>query len=322
MRTARTSIGTLVATAAVSLGAIGLAVAAPGGGTRRDEVRLQSAAGAVAIGNSREGQALFSASGMRPGQSSAGTVLLSHTGEDAGAVWLAAAVAHEAPGQGGGRLTDELLVTIADVTPGHGPQTLWSGAAGALAHISLGSIAAGEARTYAVNASLPTSAGNAYQAASVSLDLHWTLQVAAAAPAPTATPTPTPGATPAPAPAPPTTGEPPVAVTQPVVPAAPSPVAPTGSSVDVAGEALGVPPARACASRRHFKIKLHAPPGATMRTAVVRVNGKVRGRARGARATVDLRGLPKGRAVVAIVVVATDGRTFRSTRTFRTCNAA
>lgn len=309
MRTARTSLGTLVTTAALALGAIGLAVAAPGGvgggggATQRDEVRIQAAGGAVTIANSREGLTLFSANGMRPGQSAGGTLRLTHTGPDARALSLTATVAQDTPGAGGGRLTDQLVLAVADATPGHAAQTLWTGGAAALANVPLGSIAGGAQRTYAVTATLPTGASNAYQGASTSLDLRWTL-TGGSAPVDPVVPTP-PGGT---------------VTTPPGSPPVPGPAA--GPPLDVAGEQLGLPAAKGCASRRHFKIKLRAPSGATMSSAVVRVNNKVRGRIKGRKAVVDLRGLPKGRAVVAIVVRATDGRAFRSTRTYRTCNAA
>jgi hypothetical protein len=323
MRTARTSLGTLVTTAALALGAIGLAVAAPGGvgGTRHDEVRIQAAGGAVTIASSREGLTLFSASGMRPGQSAGGTVRLTHTSEDARALTLSAAVAQDAPGAGGGRLTDQLVLEVSDTTPGHAAHTLWTGAPAALASVPLGSLPSGEQRTYAVTATLPPGAGNAYQGASTSLDLRWTLSGGSApvTPVPTTGPVAT-GPVTLPVGAGAGPGAP--GTTPPATPTPPGTGVPAGTPVDVAGEQLGLPATRACASRRHFKIKLHAPAGATMRSAVVRVNNKVRGRVKGKKAAVDLRGLPKGRAVVAIVVRATDGRAFRSTRTYRTCNAA
>jgi hypothetical protein len=322
MRTARTSLGTLVITAALALGAIGLAVAAPGGGTQRDEIRLQAAGGAIAIANSREGETLFSVSGMRPGQSATGTLRLTHAGEAAQTLSLAATVAQDVAGQGGGRLSDQLLLTVADTTPGHVPQTLWSGGAAALADVPLGALTTGDQRTYEVSATLPTGTGNAYQGASLSLDLRWTLQTAAAPAVPTpATPPPT---TPAPTPAPTLTTPPPAggttATPPPGTPATPGTPGPAGSAIEVTGEQLGLPAAQTCASRRHFLIRLRAPRRVTMRSAVVRVNGKVRGKVRGRRSVIDLRGLPKGRAVVAIEVRGTDGRAYRSTRTYRTCS--
>jgi hypothetical protein len=330
MRTARTSLGTLVTTVALALGAIGLAVAAPGGGgdTRRDEIRIQAAGGAIAIANSREGETLFSASGMRPGESATGTLRLEHSSDAARALSLAATVAQDVPGQGGGRLADQLVLAVADTTPGHLPRSLWTGGAAALADVPLGALGSGEHRTYVLTATLPSSAGNAYQGASVSLDLRWTLQATGAPAVPAATPPPT--ATPAPTPPPQATGTtpPPVGGTAatptgtPPTPATPTvPATPGGGVLEVTGEQLGLPAARACASRRHFRIKLRAPRGVTLSSAVVRVNGKVRGKARGRRTVVDLRGLPKGRAVVSIVVRGTNGRTYRSTRTYRTCNA-
>ena len=86
------------------------------------------------------------------------------------------------------------------------------------------------------------------------------------------------------------------------------------------GRNLGGPSARRCLSRRAFTIRLR--PKGRLRSARVFVNGKrvrvVRKRGR-LRARVDLRGTPKGRAVVRIVARTKAGRTIRAKRRYRTC---
>jgi ABC-2 type transport system ATP-binding protein len=86
-------------------------------------------------------------------------------------------------------------------------------------------------------------------------------------------------------------------------------------------DALGLPPAGRCVSRRVFTIRLKAPRGQRLRSAQVFVGGKrvkvVRGRRLTAR--IDLRGLPKGTVRVKIVARTTAGRTVEQVRRYRTC---
>jgi hypothetical protein len=100
------------------------------------------------------------------------------------------------------------------------------------------------------------------------------------------------------------------------------PADPTGEAL---ANALGLPSARRCVSRRKFRIRLRAPNGARVRWATVSIKGKKTVRVAGGRArttaTVNLRGLPKGKFKVRVRVHASNGRTYRSTRTYRTCTA-
>jgi sulfoquinovosidase len=91
-----------------------------------------------------------------------------------------------------------------------------------------------------------------------------------------------------------------------------------------AGSSVRLPGARTCRSRRRFVIRIVRPRrrGERIASARVYVNGrrartrKVRGRFR---ARVDLRGLPRGRFTVRIVVRTTRGRTYVAKRRYRTC---
>ena len=81
---------------------------------------------------------------------------------------------------------------------------------------------------------------------------------------------------------------------------------------------------RACVSKRRITLHVRRPRGMRIRSLTVRVNGKrvrtQRGNRR--RTTVDLRGLPKGRVRVLVVVRGTkDGRkaVVRDRRDYRTC---
>ena len=85
---------------------------------------------------------------------------------------------------------------------------------------------------------------------------------------------------------------------------------------------LGLPASRRCVSRRRFPIRLRAPKGMRLKSARVWVNGnkatvsRKRGRLV---ATIDLRGLRKGRFAVLVRAVTTDGRKVRDTRRYKTC---
>jgi len=84
---------------------------------------------------------------------------------------------------------------------------------------------------------------------------------------------------------------------------------------------VGLPTARRCVSRRVFPIRLRAPRGRRLRSAVVSLDGRrVRVR-RGKKLTarIDLRGRPRGSFRVRVVARTTAGRVVRETRTYRTC---
>jgi hypothetical protein len=96
---------------------------------------------------------------------------------------------------------------------------------------------------------------------------------------------------------------------------------PTTTTPPTARQVIRLPSNRRCVSRRRFRVRLREPNGLQIARAVVRVNGKRVKTVRGARITafIDLRGLPKGRVRVRIVVTTSTGRKLRATRTYRTC---
>ncbi|MTD46680.1 choice-of-anchor D domain-containing protein [Conexibacter sp. W3-3-2] len=124
-------------------------------------------------------------------------------------------------------------------------------------------------------------------------------------PTPTATPTPTPDP---PAPTAPAGDAPAPAAPAAVVPVAPQATAPL------------LPTIRRCVSRRSFVLRILRTAGRTPRSIEVRYAGRVLRRSgRSLRSRIDLRGLPKGRFTVRIVVRFTDGTTLRDSRQYRTC---
>jgi spore coat-associated protein N len=292
-------LATLITSLAMALAAIGLAVAAPAD-PRLAAATIQSASGAVTIANSHAGGAIFSAAGLRPGESASGTVRIGNAGDAAGIFALRAPDVQDAPGPYGGRLSEELQLVLVDVTDAPHPVTLFSGHPADLGQLGLGTLAAGEARTYRFSVTLPSAAGNAYQGSGLTLGFEWR---AGPAPGVGATPTPTPpAATPAP-----TTPAPTATPTTPLAP------------VDYAG-ALGLPPAKTCVKAGRLKFKLKAPDRAKVVAATIALNGRVTVRIKGAKARkpVTLRGLRKS-TIVKVTVQASNGRAYSGARTYRAC---
>ena len=78
---------------------------------------------------------------------------------------------------------------------------------------------------------------------------------------------------------------------------------------------------RSCSSRRAFALRLKAPTGDTITSATVTVNGRTATKLTGktVRPTVNLRGLPKGKFTVKIVVKLRSGKTLNGSRSYKTC---
>ena len=311
-------VATLVISIAMALGAIGLAVAAPGGlvgGQERASAQIQAASGAVSIGNSRAGQALFSAEAMRPGEGVSGTVTIGNSGNVAGRFTVQAAGVQDMPGVNGGKLSERVRLVLFDVTDMQNPVTVYAGTPADFSQVVLGVITPGRSRDYLFAATLPDGGGdgtdNLFQGAGLSLGFEWRAGPAAVGsnPPPTTTPTlvptPTPTATPTPAtPAPTATPTPAPAIIPPVALA----------------DALGLPAPTSCFKRGRLTLRLKAPAGAKVLSATVKVNGRVKARLKGAKAAkpVTLRGLKK-KTKLAISIKAGNGRTYSASRTYSPC---
>ncbi|HEX6388929.1 MAG TPA: choice-of-anchor L domain-containing protein [Solirubrobacteraceae bacterium] len=103
-----------------------------------------------------------------------------------------------------------------------------------------------------------------------------------------------------------------------------TPAGPVGSTPPAFGPngvITGLPSAKKCLSRRNFRIRIRKRKGRVYQYASVFVNGKRVKVVRGTRLTapVDLRGLPKGRFTVKIVVLTTTGEVIQGIRRYRTC---
>jgi hypothetical protein len=195
----------MVLEALMALGAVGVAMLAPGAAQGTTEVDLSRAAGTLSLVNSRAGAAIFQAANMRPGQQASGSVRVTNAGTLGATLTVAPSGAPAAADAPSRLLAARLQLAVLDVTDSVRPVTVYSGALAALGTVRLGALAAGAARDFLFVASLPggtPASDNLVQGASVTAGFAWTA-TASTPPAPTPTPTPpAPTVTPTPTPTP------------------------------------------------------------------------------------------------------------------------
>jgi len=138
-------------------------------------VEIQNASGEVQLANSKNGSAVFQTGNLAPGQQVSGTVQLSNTGANAGDLDLSQADLVDTPGPGLGSLSGALQLSIQDVTTPSSPVTVFSGAPSALGNKPLGTLPAGQSRTYSFTAALPPGGDNSVSGSSMSTRYVWKL---------------------------------------------------------------------------------------------------------------------------------------------------
>jgi hypothetical protein len=281
---------------AMALGAVCLAFATPGRDKPGTMIALENAAGALSIANSRDEQALFSATSMRPGEGVSGTVTIGNSGKIAGVFTVRTAGVADTPGPNGGLLSERVDLRLFDVTSGP-PVAVFTGHAADFDGVVLGTFAPGQERDYLFTATLPDRGvnDNDYQGAGLSLGFEWRA-------AAVAVPTPTKPKPPKPKPKP-----------------KPPKVTPTPVPVDMA-TVLGLPSNTTCYKRGKLKFKLKAPAGTKIVSATVAVNGKVKARVKGkkVRKAITLKRLRKT-ATVIVAAKVSGNRTYVGTRTYSAC---
>ena len=144
------------------------------------------AAGTLTISNSKEGAAVLSASGLKPGNSATGTVDIQNTGDLSGAFTLSRTAPVDS--DGANPLSAKLNLTVIDCgtfasgTPvcGDGNDvTVYNGGTiaqmGTVGHTvnSLGTYQANDKHRYQFTVQLDNSAGNAYQGDTSSVEFDW-----------------------------------------------------------------------------------------------------------------------------------------------------
>jgi hypothetical protein len=127
---------------------------------------IELADGELLLEDSLEGQPVFSADNIGPGDSTSGNVTLSNAGTLAGQLSLSQS------STAGSALAEQLELVVQDVTGT--PATVYSGPLSGLGSLGLGTMAPGSARVYSFTATLPASADQSVAGASVEVDYTWT----------------------------------------------------------------------------------------------------------------------------------------------------
>jgi len=167
---------TLAAMVAVS----GCAVAASSSVRAMPAAVISQASGQFQITNSKDGQAIFQAQGLAPGQSVSGTVQLSNPGTIVGDLGLEQLDVQDQPGAHGGYLSGAVHLDVQDITGGN-LIPIYAGQLASLHPSALGKLAPGQAHTYRFTASLPdsgapaspTSGDNAYEGSALTVRYAW-----------------------------------------------------------------------------------------------------------------------------------------------------
>jgi hypothetical protein len=159
----------LAALAAVAFAQVGSAPAA--------RLTATAAEGSFEVTNSDDGQPIFAASNIAPGGSADGTVTIEDTGSAAATLVLRRGSLLDAPGLGGGILSERLELRVVDVTVPGKPHTVYAGPLATMPDRPAGELQPGEARTFEFTATLPdageASFQNAVQGASTTVAYAW-----------------------------------------------------------------------------------------------------------------------------------------------------
>ena len=114
-------------------------------------------AGTLLHTNSQNGQVAIAASDLTAGDSSTGTMTLIGTGNVSGVFTLNGTALVNTPSTP--KLSDVLVLTVEDIT--HATQTLYHGTVSSFSSAGLGTIGAGETRTYRLTLAYPSGTVNA-----------------------------------------------------------------------------------------------------------------------------------------------------------------
>jgi hypothetical protein len=166
--------GSRLALGAAALACAGLS-ALPPLEHSRPRLELSGATGAVDVSTSRPGTAIVSAHGLRPGDTATGTVSVRNRGAATARLRLSSSAARDTVGPGGGRLSERLIMSVAEVS--ERPVRVRSGALGSLAGChDLGPLRPGTSRAFRFTVRFERGTDrrdNAYAGSSASVDERW-----------------------------------------------------------------------------------------------------------------------------------------------------
>lgn len=161
---------------------VAMALASSGGPDTPVEgpnVSVQAMEGA-ALDSPGDGEAVFRAAGLEPGDTTSGSVLVTNDGSSRGMFWLAGAGFADRQGPNGGTLSERLQVTVLDVSAPDEPMLVYTGGPADLNARPLGFIAPGKSRIYNVAATLlpdrearPPETESPYEGSSTTVNLAW-----------------------------------------------------------------------------------------------------------------------------------------------------
>jgi hypothetical protein len=135
-----------------------------------------ASSGTLELSNSLDGAAVFTARSMKPGSSASGMVSVSNTGAVDGAFSLSQANLVDTPGPLGGRLSDRVRLNVEEISNGGSTsQSLYSGVLSALGSRALGTLRAGQTRSYRFTVDFRDGGAgdNLFQSASLKVDYVW-----------------------------------------------------------------------------------------------------------------------------------------------------
>jgi hypothetical protein len=143
---------------------------------------MQNASGEITLQNSKNGAAVFNASGLAPGHAVTGTVQLTNNGSAVGVLSLAQTDMVDNPGAGLGALSSAVQLSIRDVTNPAVPVNVFSGTPSAVGTLSAGWLWPGQSRTYSFTATMPSGGNNSVEGSAMSMRYLWTLTGGGTAP--------------------------------------------------------------------------------------------------------------------------------------------
>jgi hypothetical protein len=170
----------LVGVCLVAAAAAALALTVARGSPRPPVRPVAYANGILSTSTSGDGDAILSASGFAPGHAAHGQVTVHNDSSSDGGVSVTQRLRSETPGVGGGRLYDDVVLTIQQ-TGGHTDGLVYAGPISAMGSTSLARFSGDERRTYSFTAAMPDNGGspspttgdNSLQDSALSVDFVW-----------------------------------------------------------------------------------------------------------------------------------------------------
>jgi hypothetical protein len=153
---------------AAGLVVLSLAVARPAEPTASAE--LAGATGRISVENRRAGRALLVARRLAPGGRVKGSIVLRNTGSRAASLRLTQSIVSSRPGRGGARLLGALRLRITEPSR---KRPVFDGPLARLRTKSMRRLAVRSARRYTFVVTLPRTADNRFQAASLVVRYRW-----------------------------------------------------------------------------------------------------------------------------------------------------